>query len=312
MINLLLSLSVAVIIDLVAGDLPNRYHPVVAMGKFIHWADELCRVRSHTLQFIYGFFLTLLGGVIFTLPWWFFSGWITFLPAWMRIILFGLLLKPVFAFRSLIAAGWAIYRSLSTGDLIEARRLTGWHLVSRRTDTLSTGQVASAVVESLAENLTDSIIAPIFFFLLGGLPAAWFYRFVNTADAMIGYHTERYEFSGKFTARLDDMLNWLPARLAALCIVASAGICRMDIRQAWKTMVDQHHLTSSPNAGWTMAAAAGALNVRLEKIGCYLLNAEKSLPAAKDIQRTSRLVETAALLGIFMMEGIGFGISCIF
>jgi adenosylcobinamide-phosphate synthase len=312
MVKALAALLLALILDLILGDLPNRFHPVAAMGALIHWADEHCTWQSNLAQFIYGMFLIILGGALFSLPWWFLSGWISSLPFWPSVLLTGLFLKPVFAFRGLIEAGEEIRTALAEDKLVEARRLTGWHLVSRRTQVLSAGQVVSAVVESLAENLTDSFLAPLFFFLAGGLPIAWLYRFVNTADAMIGYHTERYEYLGKFTARLDDVLNWLPARLAALTLVAASGFCRMNILRAWQVMQDQHQHTNSPNAGWTMTAAAGALGVRLEKIGCYVLNADQPLPAVKDIRRGSRLISTAALIGIIIMGGFGFGISLIF
>ena len=106
------------------------------------------------------------------------------------------------------------------------------------------------------ENLADSFFAPLLAFALGGLPLAWFYRYVNTADAMIGYHTPKYEHFGKFAAHLDDVLNWLPARLAALFLVAAAWFCSLDTAHAWQVMIGQHNRTSSPNAGWAMAPTA--------------------------------------------------------
>jgi adenosylcobinamide-phosphate synthase len=292
----LLSLLLAVILDLALGDLPNRVHPVAAMGAFIRGAERACPVRSPAGQFIYGMVSVLLGGALFSLPWLLLSRWMAALPFWLSVLLTGLALKPVFAFRDLVKAGGEIQTALENDHLAEARRLTAWHLVSRDTHTLTDGQVSSAVVESLAENLTDSFLTPILCYLILGLPFAWFYRFANTADAMIGYHTERFEYLGKFAARLDDLLNWLPARLAALMLVAAAGFCRMDARETWRVMRSQHGLTSSPNAGWTMAAAAGALGLRLEKGGCYVLNAGRPLPQAGDIRRAAWLVGTAALL----------------
>ena len=225
-------LLAALLLDLALGDLPNRWHPVAWMGACIHWLERRCPASGRIGQFIYGIGLVLLGGMLFALPWLPIQQWLEHLPFWVRVSMAALALKPVFALRRLLEAGREIRLALGRDDLEEARRLTGWNLVSRDTRMLTTGQVASAVVESLAENLTDSLAAPLLFFILLGLPGAWFYRFVNTADAMIGYRTPRYEYLGKFAARLDDFLNWLPARAAAICLTAATGLSRLDGRNA--------------------------------------------------------------------------------
>lgn len=212
----------------------------------------------------------------------------------LAIIVNALLLKAAFSVRRLLQAGREVEVALEAGDLLEARRAVGWHLVSRETRTLGAGHVASAAVESLAENLGDSFVAPLLAYLVGGLPLAWAYRFVNTADAMIGYHDQRHEYLGKFAARLDDVLNWLPARLSGLLIVLAAPLVGGDWRRAWRTTIAQHGRTTSPNAGWPMSAAAGALGVTLEKIGCYRLEGDAGLPAAPTIARARRLTLAAA------------------
>ena len=307
----LIALAAACLLDIALGDPPSRLHPVAAMGKVIHFFANAFSGRTPAGQFLQGVLLVIAGGALFTLPWFGITMGTAHLPEWPRWILIGILLKPTFAFRRLVEAGNEIANALERGDLAEARRMTGWHLVSRDTSALTEGQVASAVVESLAENLTDSFLAPLFFFsLLGplsGLPAAWLYRFVNTADAMIGYHTERFEYLGKFAARLDDALNWLPARIAALCLAGAACLCGLDARNAWQVMRRQHARTSSPNAGWTMSAAAGALDVRLEKLGCYRLNETKKLPDAGDIRKTNQLIRLAALTALLLAAGMAVG-----
>ena len=291
----LISLSVALLLDLMLGDPPNRFHPVAVMGAFISWAEKLYKGRTSWRQFIHGMLLVLAGGFVFFLIPFFLMRAFVFVPEWAGWIITGVLLKPMLAWRRLIEAGLEVRKALMGQDLSEARRLVSWHLVSRDCSDLSSEQVASAVVESLAENLTDSFSAPIAYFLLLGLPVVWVYRFVNTADALIGYRTPQYEYLGKFTARLDDGLNWLPARLAGVSLVLSAWMCRLDAGEAWRVMLAQHGCTSSPNAGWTMAAAAGALEVRLEKGGHYRLNGEWPLPGAKNIRQACRLVSIAAL-----------------
>jgi adenosylcobinamide-phosphate synthase len=312
MLAALIGLGTAMLIDLFLGDPPNRFHPVVLMGSLIRWLAKHAPAGPERLRFAAGVGLALLGGGLFALPWlflpWAMNGW----PVWLQGIILGILLKPMFAVRRLWEAGESVQRALQVGDLPEARRLVAWHLVSRDTSGLDENQVASAAVESLAENLTDSFFAPMLAFALGGLPLAWFYRYINTADAMIGYHTPLYEYLGKFAARLDDVLNFVPARLGASLMVLASAPAGLDVRQAWRSMLEQHARTSSPNAGWTMAAAAGALRVRLEKIGHYCLEGAPVQPRAEDITRAGRLLKWSAAFCLAFAGGTVYVISRLF
>ncbi|TVR64299.1 MAG: cobalamin biosynthesis protein CobD [Gemmatimonadales bacterium] len=215
----------------------------------------------------------------------------------------GILLKPALALGALLEAGDAVHGALEAGDLDEARRLTAWHLVSRDTAHLTASQVSSAVVESLSENLVDSVVAPAGYFLLGGLPAAWIYRTVNTADALFGYRSEEFEWFGKPAARADDLLNLAPARWTGAAILLAAG--RPDLLPR---LPREARRAQGPNAGWPMAAAALALGVRLEKPGSYVLN-ERGRPANPgDIPRATGLLRRAtavALAGLVTTLGHG-------
>lgn len=309
----LVALLTAFLIDFTLGDPPNRFHPVVAMGNLIRALTGRWNRGGNVRRFLAGAGLILIGGSLFSVPWVLLGGFAgARLPGWATGLLLGLCLKPVFAFRGLLKAGREVQQALLRKDLGEARRLVAWHLVSRDTSTLSEGQVASATIESLAENLTDSFLAPLLCFCVGGLGLAWFYRFVNTADAMIGYHTPETEYFGKFTARLDDVLNWLPARIAALLLILAAGICRLNARQAFRVMIGQHRQTSSPNAGWTMAAAAGALGIVLEKPRNYCLKGGQALPRAEDISRALRLVAVSLFVSLIFCGGLIFARTFIF
>lgn len=290
---MLISLAFALVLDLSFGDPPTRFHPVAAMGTLIRQLTRWNR-GSSTRRLLAGCALVLLGAALFSLPWILLHNPFSSIPVWMQVVLTGLLLKPVFSFRTLLKAGREVQRALSTGDLVEGRRLVAWHLVSRDTSHLSSQEVAAAVVESLAENLTDSFVAPLLCFAVGGLPLAWAYSFINTADAMIGYRSEEFEHFGKAAARLDDILNWLPARVTGVLLVLAAGLTGLDMHAAWKTMLAQHNRTSSPNAGWTMAAAAGALGVTLVKRENYSLEGGPALPQPGDISRTVGLLRAAA------------------
>ena len=186
------------------------------------------------------------------------------------------LLKTTLSGRGLIEAARRVQLDLELGDL-PAARSDARALVSRQTATLDRPLLTSAAVESIAENAVDSVIAPLLYYVLAGLPAALAYRAVNTMDAMIGYRGE-YEYSGKAAARLDDLLNLLPARLTAGLLVLASALAGGDVAGAWRTLLRDHRRTESPNAGWPMSAMAGALGVRLEKPGAYTLGAP--LPAA--------------------------------
>jgi adenosylcobinamide-phosphate synthase len=166
--------------------------------------------------------------------------------------------------------------------------------VSRPTATLDAGHVASGAIESVAENLTDALVAPVACFVAFGLPGALAYRALNTADTMLGYREGPLEYFGKAAARLDDVANLVPARLAALAIVLAAGV---SSAAAWLAMARDHARTASPNAGWTMAAMAGALGVTLHKPAAYRLG-RGPMPAAGDIERSIVIARRAAFLAV--------------
>ena len=184
----------------------------------------------------------------------------------------GWLLKTSFAVRALLSAAEKVRVPLQEGDLTAARAALG-SLVSRNVTTLSPPLLAAAVIESVAENASDAVAAPILFYMLGGLPAVFAYRALNTLDSMWGYHGDRYEYLGKAAARADDLANLLPARLTGLALVAASFLTGHSAAGAWRTMWRDHRKTASPNAGWPMSAMAGALGVELEKVGHYRLGA---------------------------------------
>jgi len=204
------------------------------------------------------------------------------------------LLKSAFAVRALATAGWSVSRPLAAGNLDAARAALG-SLVSRDTKALSAPLVAAAAVESIAENASDSIVAPLFFYVIGGIPGALAYRAVNTLDAMIGYRGE-LEWLGKAAARLDDLANLVPARLTALLLALAAPLGRGSVGRAIAVWARDRRMTESPNAGHPMAAMAGALGVELEKTGHYRLGAGLRATASSDIDRAVRVMLGAAAL----------------
>jgi adenosylcobinamide-phosphate synthase len=264
-------LMLAVALDLLLGDPPNRYHPVAWIGRLIalgrRWAAS---VPTNRLV-LYGALLIVvvtMTAVMGELAAQAAAGW---LPWPGSLLAQAWLLKCSFSLRSLVVAVWEVRDRLEAGDLAGAREAVGRHLVSRPVEELEEGATASAAVESLAENLNDSWVAPLCFYLVGGLPGAWAYRAVNTADAMIGYREGMLERLGGASARLDDLLNLLPSRFAALALAAGARLGGESGSRAWDVWRRDGGSTASPNAGQTMSAMAGALGVTLEKCSHYRL-----------------------------------------
>ena len=161
---------------------------------------------------------------------------------------------------------------------------------------LDASGVAAAAIESVAENFNDGLVAPLLANRVAGLGGAYVFRFVNTADAMLGYHTPELEWFGKAAARLDDALAFVPARCSALLIACAALLTGDFAMDALSVAAADADVTASPNAGWPMAAMAGALGVRLEKHGHYRLNAPARAPRARDIRRARRIVLVASIL----------------
>jgi len=259
---------IALVIDISFGEPPNRWHPVARLGKAI--SLEMKRApKGSKAQLIYGIGMVMITLVVILVPVYFLLVYLKQMSSIAYVLIAAILLKFTFSFRGLGQA--ALYvRKLLAHDNLEQARSHLCSLVSRDTTFLNKQQVVSATVESVAENTCDSFVAPLFYFVFFGIPGAVAYRIVNTFDAMIGYHG-KWEYLGKFAAKLDDLLNFIPARLAASYIVMSTWVQGNNASRAWRIMWRDHELTESPNAGWTMGAAAGALAVQLEKLGYYRL-----------------------------------------
>ena len=295
------ALVIALLVDRYLGEPPVRLHPVVWMGNYLHWASsrihpdpspEVRDLKAFWLAALYwcaGAAMVLI--VACTLQWAALQ-----LPWYLAALLLGLALKPMLAWAMLRREVQAVEDALST-SLEAGRERLSW-LVSRDTSTLSASEVRESAIESLAENLNDSVVAPIFWFVLFGLPGAAVYRFANTADAMWGYHGLRdgvnWEWAGKWAARADDALSWVPARLTALLLAGVAGGIHLKVlrREARKT--------PSPNSGWPMAAMALVLNIRLGKPGVYTLNAAGEPPLAADTSKAQKQASKAVLWQVLL------------
>ena len=287
---------VALLLDAWLGDPPSRFHPVAWMGRWIGVIRQGAPQGSAAASLVYGAVTTgASAGLLGLGGYW--------LARQLRVRRYGWLfeaavLSLLLAWRGLMRAGEAVARNLDQDNLAAARHQLGWHLVSRDVSQLDGSLVAAATIESLAENSSDSVVAPLFWFGVGGLPGALVYRFLNTADALLGYRDPEREWLGKSAARLDDIANLIPARLTALLIIASASIAGGRSCRAWRVWKRDACKTAIPNAGHPMSAAAGALGVVLEKTGHYRLGEGLAGATAEDIRRGKRLFSGSILLGL--------------
>jgi adenosylcobinamide-phosphate synthase len=286
-------LALAFALDVTLGEPPNALHPVAWIGRA---ANEMIARASGGQR------RELIGGaaIAFALPLACALAGAAVLLAlarvpWLELCVEALLLKLTFALRALIAAGTRVARDLQGGHMDAARH--GLRaLCSRDAAQLDAPLLAAATVESLAENTSDSIVAPLFYYACFGLPGALFYRAVNTLDAMIGYRG-RFEYLGKASAKLDDLLNLVPARLTALLLLLAGWVIGCDARSGLHVLLRDGARTPSPNAGRPMAAMAGLLGVSLEKPGQYKLGAQGGPADIGSIQSASRVVMLCACLG---------------
>lgn len=300
-------LLLALVFDCVLGEPPDVLHPVVWMGKLIALLERLFPMGGNTASLLAGAGIALFVPALFGLAAWLAVQGLRELGTIPYLLGGALLLNTTFSVKGLGQAAQVTRRFLVAGNLNAARGSLGT-LVSRDTQKLDESLVAAAAIESVGENTTDSYIAPWLAFALLGLPGAFAYRAVNTLDSMIGYHG-KYEYSGKAAAKLDDLVNLVPARLSALLLLAAglfAGLSQrvtepleaVSVRRGWKIMRRDHGLTESPNAGWTMSAMSGLIGVALEKPGHYLIGNGLRRPGAADIGQAVRLAYLAAALGV--------------
>ncbi len=249
--------------DLLFGEYPEIIHPVAWMGRMADWFDQ--KSSSKILRFIYGILLLILDTTV-----WFSVAVFSFkLPLVLSFIVQSFLLKSAFSIRSLHNH----VKDCQVEDTVKMRYAVSM-LVSRNVVSLDKAHLISASLESMSENISDSIVAPLFYYISLGLPAAVAYRVINTLDAMIGYHTESFEWFGKASARTDDFVNLIPARLTASIIAIFSP--KSAIRSIFK------YAHTKLNAAYPMAAAAGVLGVWFEKIGVYRFDGKQ--PKMDDIK----------------------------
>ncbi|MCI6869213.1 MAG: adenosylcobinamide-phosphate synthase CbiB [Selenomonadales bacterium] len=305
----------AFLVDIVVGDPRSRMHPVVLVGNLISSLEKLLYHEADTDNkkmvkgaLLAAFVLVFAYHMAYLLVQLSSQAGNPLLDTMVQALILSFTISP----RSLSEAGRELFQLLEDGNLEKARFKVGW-IVGRDTDKLSPAEVTRATVETIAENTVDGVIAPLFFFAVGGVPLAVLYRAANTMDSMLGYKNDRYLFFGRVPARLDDILNYIPARICGVLFVLSAMLLGFDYRAAWRIMLRDARKHPSPNGGWAEASVAGALGIRLggynsyfgkQHFRAYMGDPLKELQQG-NIMECIRLMYSASilfLLGAYILE----------
>lgn len=297
------TLIFSLIVDTIIGELPSKIHPVVIMGSIITFFKKyLIKIKSK----ISGLLLILTTTCIICFILYLFN-LLYYFNDIIYYIIFILLLSSTYSIKMLLETATNIEDDLNDG--IDKARKSVSYLVSRNTDELTESFIVSATIESLTENITDSFVAPVFYYFIVCLITLSFntnfiylllipmlYRLYNTLDAMVGYETDELKNIGYFPAKLDDLLNYIPSRIAGIYVVLSAYLLKLDGKNAFKIMMRDARNCPSPNSGFTMASTAGALNIQLNKKDTYILGDSNKDIVSSDISKAVKLSKLSIIL----------------
>lgn len=307
----------AFILDLVLGDPRWFPHPVVLIGRLISLVEKVLRKvsKKKIAELIAGGIMAFLVPVaVFFLSYWLIYA-VKMVSPWTGWLVAVFLGYTTIAARSLYREPLQVVTLLATGDIDGARKGLSF-LVGRDTHNLDEKGITRALVETVAENTSDGVIAPLFYLAIGGPPLAMAYKAINTLDSMVGYKNEKYLYFGRASARLDDIANYIPARITAILLVFAAFILRKDWKGAWKITVRDGRNHPSPNSGYPEAAMAGALNKRFGGLSYY-----GGMPSNKpyigdgcgefqvgDVRESGRLMLTASMLMVLFSVSFLWGL----
>ncbi len=265
------------------------------MGKLTSILEARLKNQNPRIEKFNGVILAITVIAVFTVPTYFILEFVYLrLGSIAYIVIGAIILKFTMCIK--LETDWSIAaaKAIEKGDLEEAKRYA--HFSRRDMKNLTGSQIASAVIESMAENLTDFRLSPIFYYAFFGVPGAVAFRAINTLDGMVGFKDPEHINIGWFSATLDTIVNYVPARLSTFLIVVASAVLREDPREAWKTAFRDHAKTPSRNHGWLMAAMAGALRVRLEKPGHYVIGDNLGEPWAKHILQALKIRDVVMVL----------------
>ena len=271
----LLVIGTALLLDFKFGDPKNKYHPTAWIGYFLAKLTLVAKNENPALEKFGGICIILITSFIvilllFTLDIGISLITVDYVSLIISVIIGALLLKSTIAIHGMQKHAESVIQFLDEKNLDMARNNLSM-IVKRNTTNLDKNHIISGVLESISENTVDGITGPMFYYAFFGLPGAFVYRVINTADSMIGYKTDIFRNIGWFAATCDSILNYIPSRLTGLIMIISAAILQNNWKESYKIMIRDGKKTESPNAGYPMAALAGALETKFEKINHYKL-----------------------------------------
>ncbi len=304
----LLAVILGFILDLIVGDPHWLYHPIRLVGHLISGLEKLLRSifpKTEQGELIAGGFLLVLTAGVTTAVAWGLLLVAGLVHPCLRFALEVIMCYWVLATKSLKTETMKVYDALKEGDLKKARFAVSM-VVGRDTEVLDDIGVTKAAVETVAENASDGVIAPLLFLMIGGAPLGFFYKAVNTMDSMVGYKNDKYLYFGRAAAKFDDVLNYIPARLSGMLMCGAAAFCGMDSKNAWRIYWRDRYNHSSPNSAHTEATAAGAMHIQLAGNAYYFgklyekptLGDPDRPVEYEDIPRVNRLLYATAILSL--------------
>jgi adenosylcobinamide-phosphate synthase len=295
-------------LDLIFGDPSPNYpdklqfklHPTVWMGNLTAKLEPHLKHPNPKTEKFYGVILGLTVILTFTIPTYIGMQLVsTYLGPIIYVIAAAVILKLTICMKLETDWCYAAANAIQRGDLQEARKYA--HFSRRDNKQLTGSQIASSVIESVAENLTDFRLSPLFYYALFGIPGAVAFRAINTLDGMVGFKDKKHINTGWFSAISDTIVNYIPARLTAILMVIAAALLGEDYKNAWKIARRDQTNTASRNHGWQMAAIAGALNIQLEKPGQYTVGDKVNEINADHILRTMKIRNAVFVIFIFLV-----------
>ncbi len=292
--------GLAILLDLKFGDPKNKYHPTAWIGTLIAKLVPLAKNKNTVLEKFGGVLVVAVTSALIILLLYAFHIGITLLTIdyvslIVSVIVGGLLLKTTIAIHGMEKHAKSVLESLD-GDNLDMARNHLSMIVKRNTKNLDKTHVLSGVLESISENTVDGITGPLFYYAIFGLPGAFIYRVINTADSMIGYKTDIFKNVGWFAATCDSIINYIPSRLTGLIMIISAAILQNNWKESYKTMIRDGKKTNSHNAGYPMAALAGALETKFEKIDHYKLGDGKTILTKKHVHSAISIMKLTSVL----------------